>query len=471
LVPTSDWSDDDWISYLSKRHDAEMEELEDLNTYYEGRQPLTYMHPEVFREVSDRIAPVIVNWPLVVVGAVEERLDVEGFRLPDEDGDEVDLWADWQANDMDEQSQLGIVDALVMRRSYTAVGTNEDDPDSPLITAESPLEMFADPDPRTRKVRAALRRVQVPATFARETERIATLYRPNATVWLDWKDGSWKVVDRDDHNLGVVPVVPLVNRGRLSIGRKSDKFSRIGQSELDPVIPLSDAACKQATDMMIAAEFVALPLRGLLDVSPEDLTDAAGNQLTAVQMLMKKLLLIPNADGAKPFDFPAASLANFHDSISSLARLVASIAGLPPDYMGLSTENPPSAESRLAGEIRLVKRAERKQRAFGGSYEQVMRLVDRFKTGDWDPKLKQLETRWRDASTPTVAQSSDAAVKKRQAGIISNRQAQMDLGYTDATIRRMTAELEEEADREPLGQIARTMADDRTGPGAEPPAA
>ena len=179
-------SEVDWLTWLSRRHDAERGELEVLNSYYEGTQPLTYMHPEIFREVADRIRPVIIGWPQLVVDALEERLDVEGFRLPNKESSEDDLWRVWQANDLDEESQLGHIDALSMRRAYVAVGTNEDDADTPLVSVESPLEMYADVDPRTRKVRAALRRVVEYDALAGVNERYATLYRPDVTVWYRW---------------------------------------------------------------------------------------------------------------------------------------------------------------------------------------------------------------------------------------------------------------------------------------------
>lgn len=459
-------TDLDWLIYLSLKHDAERPELEAYDRYYDGRQPLTYMHPEILREVQDRIAPVIIAWPQLVVDSVEERLDVEGFRLPDEEQQDDDLWRVWQSNDMDEQSQLGHVDALTMRRYYVAVGTNEDDEDTPLLTAESPLEVFADIDPRTRKVRAALRRVTEEDSVVRTNSRYATLYLPNRTNRYEW-NGGWLLVDQDDHNLGEVPIVPVVNRARLSNtarARTGHTVVRYGRSDLDPVIPLSDAANKIATDMMLAAEFVSLPLRGLWGVGPDDLQDQQGNPMTALQAIMGRLLTLTNPEG-REFEWSAASLANFHESINSLAKLVASIAGLPPDYMGLATDNPPSAESRLAGEIRLIKRAERKQRAFGGSYEHVMRLVRRFQNGgERDPRLLRLETMWRDASTPTRAQSADAAVKKYtappgQAPIVTLRQTREDLGYTNAQIDRMEREDAERRRSDPMAEIARQMSE------------
>ncbi len=464
-LPTEDL---EWVTYLSLRHDAEIPFLEGLNRYYEGTQPLTYMHPEVLREVSDRIKPVVIAWPQLVVDAVEERLDVEGFRLPDEEEHDIDLWRVWQANDMDEQSQLGHVDALTMKRYYVSVGSNEDDEDTPILAAESPLEMYADVDPRTREIRAALRRVTEENTYARIGERYATLYLPNRTVQYQHGKEGWTEESRDEHNLGVPPVAAVVNRARLSSARKAKAGNddpagaRYGSSELSPIIPLSDAANKIATDMMVAAEGVALPLRGIFGIGPDDLEDKDGNALTAVQALLKKFLTInvDANDGVREFEFPGANLSGFHASIDELARRVASISGLPPSYLGFTTDNPASADAIRAAESRLVKRAERKQRAWGGSYEKVGRLVRRFQEGDWDPRLRQLETVWRDASTPTVAQKADAAVKLYSTSprpIVPLRQTRRGLGYTQAQIKLMEREDEKEAQRNPLAEIARGM--------------
>ena len=69
-----------------------------------------------------------------------------------------------------------------------------------------------------------------------------------------------------------------------------------------------------------------------------------------------------------------------------------------------------------------------------------MRIADRIRTGTWRDDLRRLETRWRDATTPTVAQSADAATKKYQAGIVPLRQTREDLNYSDEQIRLMEEE-------------------------------
>jgi hypothetical protein len=387
-------------------------------------------------------------------------------------GEDKDLWRVWQSNNMDEQTQLGNVDALVMKRSYVTVGTDEDDADTPILCAESPLEMYADIDPRTRKIRAAIRiygnddwrrrdgQLDAMALASGRLERYATVYEPNRTSYYDLTS-EWKLLDRDEHQLGVVPIVPMINRSRLA--------DWTGRSELEPMLPLARAANKLATDMMVAAEFVAIPLRGMFGVGPDDFEDQHGNKLSPMQAIMGRMLAIPDDEKvARQFEFAAAQLSQFHDSINQLARLVASVSGLPPHFLGLATDNPPSADAIRSAEIRLVKRAERKQRAFGGAYEQAMRLVNRLQTGDWDPKLMRLETVWRDASTPTIAQSADATVKKHAEGIITTRQAREDLQYTDAQIARMEADDEKTAANDPL--LAAVRNGGQAAPPAVPPA-
>jgi hypothetical protein len=446
----------DWVNYLSPIIDRERARLTVFNDEYELKSAKAYMHPEIFREIGDRLEQVVIAWPQLVVDSVEERLDPEGFRLPDEGQADDDLWRVWQENNLDEESQLGRVDALVMKRSYLAVGTNEADDDTPLITVESPLEVFADIDPRTRKPRAVLRKYTDGAdSLVRQPETLATLYLPNETVHFSL-DAGWRERDgtRDEHKLGEVPVAPLVNRSRLA--------DRYGHSELSPILPLAHAANKIATDMMVAAEFVALPLRGIFGVGPADLEDQNGNKMTALQAILGRLLTIPDDDGkAKQFEFVSAKLDNFHETINQLAKLVASIAGLPPHSLGFTTDNPASADAIRSAEARLVKRAERKQVAFGGTYEQTMRLVKRFQEGDWDPRYRRLETIWRDASTPTVAQKADAAQKlytTTPKPVVPLRQTRETLGYTQAQIARMEVEDEKAAQKDPTAEIARQLA-------------
>ncbi|WP_416976709.1 phage portal protein [Streptomyces sp. T028] len=462
-----------WLKHLIQCHDREKPELKLLDDYYEGEQPLSYLAPELQAEMDERIRQVVVNWPQLVADSLEERLDVEGFRFPEEAQADAELWRIWQANRLDAKSHQGHLDALVMRRAYVIVGARESDPATPLITVESALDVYAEHDPRTGAVAAAVKRWCEEYDDQAPVEH-ATLYLPDATSW--WtkdRSGTWMEdtgeegePTRDDHGLGEVPVVPLANRARL---KKPG-----GVSELKAVISLSDAACKIATDMMVSAEYHATPRRVAFGFGEDDFQDEQGRRVSAFSRIIGRVWATERRrgsgedGGADVLQFPEAQLKNFHDTIGQLASLVASLAGLPPHFLGLTTDNPASADAIRSSESRLVKRAERRQREWGEAWEQVMRLVLRIRDGVWNPDVLSLETIWRDASTPTIAQAADAATKLFTAKIVPLRQTRERLRFSQAEIARMEEQDEADAQNAMQRILAGDLAALEAGP--KPPA-
>lgn len=429
--------DEQWLKRLISCHDKELPELQNLNDHFEGNMPLKYLHPELLAELDNRLEQVVINWPELVVDCLDERLDVQGFRVSGQAKPDAGLEEIWQYNDLDEWSQQGHVEALVMRRAFAIVGANDESDEPPIITIESPLEVHAEFDPRTREVAAAMKRWEEGDADGKKV-RHATLYLPNKTAWWLFDGGKWVIdsdYEPDQHNLGVVPVVPLVNRPRL---RQPG-----GKSELAAIIPVSNAANKIATDMMVSAEFHAMPRRWAIGFAPEDFQDEQGNKLSAWSKVAGKIWATEKTrqEGAEVGQFAESQLSNFHATLNLLAQIVGSLGALTPQTMGLqNAANPATADAIRAGESRLVKRAERRQKGFGGGHERTMRIADRIWKGEWRPELRRLETLWRDASTPTVAQTADASTKKYQAGIVPLRQTREDLQYSAEQITLMEAE-------------------------------
>lgn len=399
-----------------------------LNDYYEGMHRLEQLGLAIPDEL--RRFTVFLNWPRVAVDGLEARLDVQGFRM---DGTANDfLWDVWQYNNMDERQSFAHTDALALARSYVCVGTNEQDHDYPLITVESPMQMIAVRDPRTHHVLAGLRLYSSDPQLPDDDR--ATLYLPNQTRWLRMDSGRWvDEFEPDVHNLGVAPIVPLVNRNRTTRVRNSIVE---GVSEMADIIPIADSASRAVTNMQLLQETLVAPARGVLGATKGDFVDKDGHPLTAWQSYFGAVWALANKD-AKTFQFEAADMANMEVAINLYARQASGVAFMPVEYFGLNTENPPSADGQRAGETRLIKKAERRQVTFGHAWESVQRLVLRFKTGEWSDEATRMETIWRDAGTPTVAQVTDAVVKRYQTGLIDWETAQERLGETPASIEVM----------------------------------
>jgi SPP1 Gp6-like portal protein len=416
-----------------------------LRAYYQGTQRLAQLGlavPEELRQFT-----TIVAWPRTYVDAIASRLRPQGFLL---DGEaDNDLWDIWQANNLDSEIRMAIVDMLAFRRGYLAVGESDASP-LPLVTVESPFQMVHEWSNRYR-------RVSVAARFYLEDvdgkkERRATLYEPNVTTWLVYGSRGWEQdpdEEPDEHGLGRVPVYPMVNRAATD--------DRYGESEMQPIIGLTDAAARALTNAQVATEVMALPQRWAAGMTQADFKDAkTGEILTAWETYFGAIWGTGNKD-AKFGQFEAASLDNFKTVVGMWAQQVAGVTGLPMRYLGQLSDNPPSADGIRADESRLVGTAEEKQEFCNLGLEGAMSTARFIQTGEDDPEMAKLQTDWRDPATPTIAQAADAAVKLHAQGLVSRREALRALGKSPKQIELIEQELKDESDDPLLAQALKDV--------------
>lgn len=357
-----------------------------------------------------------IGWPSVAVDTIEERLDFERWTGQSEDVFGLDDV--YQANDLDVEAPIAHLDALIYGTAFAAVGRGVDGGPDPLVTVESPRYMTAIINPRTRQVRYALRLIEEDSedrVLGRVREVGATLYMPGVTITLDGTDNNWVVVDRDQHNLDRIPVAQLINRPRSG--------ARQGRSEITPVVrSLTQTGMRTLAAAEIAREYHAAPQRYVLGAKESFFVDPDGNPLSSWKSYLGRLLALERDENGEVPDikeFAGASLESFFGMMRMLTQLMSSEIAVPSNYLGFTTDNPPSAEAINAMEARLVKRAERRQRMFGRAWTEVGRLAILVRDGSLPKEAVSIRPDWRDASTPTKAASSDAVAKLVAAGILS----------------------------------------------------
>lgn len=428
----------DLIRSLGEQLETRRPSLDVLDAYYEARQPgaLRFIAPEVREVVGNRLAPVIVNWPRLTVGAVEERLDVVGFRLGSDTPTDRALWDVWQRNAMDLHSQAAHLDALLYGSSYVTVWAGAT-PGRPRISVESARQVTVAYAPGTRQRVAALKLwsedgygravVFTPDTVTR-WRSLAKMTETGDTV----PAAGWMQTERIPNPLGVVPVVELRNRSRV-LGA--------GESELTDVLPLTDAIAKLASDLMVSAEFHAMPRRWATGV--EIAEEADGEPAEAFNRTPGRTWLLEDP-AARVGQFNEATLSGFVAGVELLTQQLAAVTAIPAHYLNSLTGQLPSAESLRAAEASLVAKARRKQRAFGETWEEVARLALLVRDGRLPVGADQLETVWADPETRTVAQLADAVGKMRDLGL--PWQACMEqLGFSPTQIDRFRVLRRQEA--------------------------
>jgi hypothetical protein len=162
-------------------------------------------------------------------------------------------------------------------------------------------------------------------------------------------------------------------------------------------------------NMNATAELMAVPQRAIFGVERAELIK--NTQTGALwEAYIANILAFGESEG-KIQQLAAAELRNFGDGMAEISKLVAGITGLPPQYLAFSQDNPASADAIRASEDRLIKKAERKCKIFGGGWEQVMRLCLLIMEGSIPKEAFRMETIWRNPATPTFAAMADGVVK------------------------------------------------------------
>ncbi|WP_449408009.1 phage portal protein [Microbacterium maritypicum] len=419
---------------LARLLSAQKKPLEKNDNYFEGEQPLRFIAPILEKELGYRLSPIVINLALFATDVYEHRLDIEGFRLRSSSQADNDLDSAWQINDGPFLSQQLHRESLALGRGYATVGPGETSSDSPILTIESPFDAIHQDDPRTKRVQHGIKRW----TDSDKT-RWMTFHHQNG--WVTWyrKGSEWIQDAHDDNEYNLCSLVPLMNDPRI-LGRvrpnKSDQ--RLGRSVFHPIISPLDSLNKIASDMMVSAEFHALPRRWATGLDEKDFVDEQTGQALDTFSMIAGRMWGTAKDKAKFGQFQEANLENFHNTIKLLMQVIHMQLGIPGTYLLFQGDNPPSADAIRASEAQLVKRAERKQTVLGAKWEQVQRLM-LLNMGDREAseRPEQIETIWRDPSTPTIAQKADAIVKlvgaKDSTGrsIVPIEQARKDLGYTE----------------------------------------
>lgn len=410
-------STDALVKTLNEKLNERGPGLRVFDQYYAGEQPAAYMSQEAREALSNALSKMSVNFPKLLVTSLAERLQVTGFRV--DGAADASLWSTWRRNRLQDASSQAHIDALVYGSSFVIVWA--DALGRATATVESPLQVAVLRDPVTRNVTAALKRWVDADGYAR-----AALYLPDEVQMLQgnrvvniettasWqlpRDGftstGWTVVDTARNPFGVVPVVPVVNRGRLT---EVD-----GRSEMTDVMGLSDALNKLMADAMVSSEFYARPRRWVTGLEVD--YDEDGRPVYPFADGERNGKAFIAEDPAVKFgQFEPSDLTAYSNLTATVTAQIGALSGLPPHYLGVHGDQPASADAIRSAEASLVARCLELQRVFGQAWSDVARLFLAVERGA-DPLAVDVEPVWASPETRTPAQSADAAAKLAGIGV------------------------------------------------------
>lgn len=423
------------VSRLSAKIRNDYPLLKKFDNYYEAAQRVKHIGIALPIDIAEDFE-VILNVPRMAVDEPVRRQNLRFFyRVGNQAKADNALMEAWEYNNLGSKSRLLGKETRIFGRSWAMVGTNPEDAGHPLITLEDPRNVACDIDVRHSRARAGLRMYR--DGDAKKT--LGTLYLPNSTIHLARSARGWEVTDRDDHKLGVVPIVGFLNRPRAG------DYS--GTSEMSDVIGPTDAIARMITNMGVSGDTHAVPSRWAAGVKKEDFVDENGKELAAWEAYITAIRATENKD-AKFGQFAASDLKNFHESVNNLLAWCALMLGLPTRYTNPNTVNPASEGAIYADLERLVQNVNDMNLFDGDSWSWTMGLEERFRTGEWG-QANSIRARWHDPETTTFSQVVDGLIKLRSVGAVSIEGMWDEMGWDEARKRQEKSRLADE-DADPV---------------------
>lgn len=419
--------------------------LTTLRNYAEGRPPLPAVQGVDPNEAAEWMRDARTNWTSLVIDATAERMRVDGFRFGEaKPGSSGSQQADdeanriWQENSLDADSGLVHYGALSQRRAFMLVERGESG--RPVLTHETPTQVAVEYEQGSRrKVAAGLKlwrddwtgntraTLWLPDSIHHfATRRENPVFASSSAELRTWD--AWSTPELADgvdvNTLGIVPLVPFVNRRN----RRPEGFA-----EHEDVLSVQNRINLSLINLIAAMKYGAFKQRWAsgLTIDEDPLT---GQKINPYKLDIKTLWT--SGDPATRFgEFASTDLMPYVRAVESGVQDLAALTRTPPHYLIGSVINV-SGDALSAAETGLVSKVRDRNRNFGESWEQTMRLAFRVLGDKARAEAWSAETLWADPEFRSVSEMADAAVKKQAAGV-PWRQRMVDMRYTPAEIARM----------------------------------
>ncbi|MET7939626.1 phage portal protein [Streptomyces sp. NPDC005302] len=427
--------------------------LETLRRFAENKAPLPKVPGVDPREARDWMRDARTNWTSLVIDSPVERMHVDGFRFGTPDSNAKDATKGdsdanrvWQENALDADADLIHYGALSQRRSFALVERGDDG--RPVITHETPRQVAVEHEQGNRRrlaaglklwrddwtgdTRATLWTPEKIYDFVTKTQRpqfsgsAASLRSWDAFTLPNTADGERA------NDLDMVPLVPFINRRNRRIS---------GFAEHEDVLTIQNRINLSLINLIAAMKYGAFRQRYAsgLEVDEDPIT---GQKLQPYKLDIKSLWTSGDPE-TKFGEFAATDLKPYVSAVQAAVQDLAAISRTPPHYLIGAVVNV-SGDALKAAETGLISKVRDRQRTFGESWEQTMRLAFRVLGDEAKATAFHAETIWRDPESRSVSELADAAVKKEAAGV-PWRQRMEDMGYTPTQIARMEVDRAEDA--------------------------
>jgi len=331
------------------------------------------------------LAKPMVGWPNKAVRALADLSVFEGIDAPDSLQTQVDELI--ESNALDVKISQAIVSAYTHGCSFLTLSAGSDG--RTVITPRAADWSSALWDWERNRIGAAM--------TIRSKDRDG--YITGFDAWLPGKvyhctrnGGAWSAetiptgFDRPN-------VVPLISDQQLYRPFGSSRITR-------PLMALTDFGLRTLVRMEATAEFYAAPRIWFLGANKGQVSPDTWGSIVSV---INGIPAAKNGDKPELRQLNQASMQPHSDMLRTIALMVSSETDIPVNDLGITMDNPASAEAMAEAERKLSRTADRQNKRFSNAIKDVMGMALAAQ-GANEADLRQLRPIW-----APVKETSDAA--------------------------------------------------------------
>lgn len=352
--------------------------------------------------VPDKLASrfhACVGWPAKAVKTLADLSVFDGFHLPDgEDTHGVEQIMD--ANRFDLIVPETIINAYTHSCAFLTVFQDPDDGRRVRVIPRPATWSAAIWDYMRNRIKAALTITDIDE-YGDVTDM--NIWLPNMVYRCFRNHGAWKAVacPNDWPYPTVVPVCydPQAERpfGRSRITR--------------PLMALTDAAIRTMLRMEVGAEFYSAPSLWFLGLDPEAFQDKWSSLVSSINSVSRDQNdEIPTLQQVRQMTMQPHS-----DMLRTIALMVSSETSIPVNDLGITMDNPASAEAMMAAERKLSREADRQNHLFSYALEETIRMVvclqEHIPSSDMPDTLTGIRCQWQPTKEISIGARADAFSK------------------------------------------------------------
>lgn len=419
-----------------------------LRAYYGGDIMLKNIGiavPDTSYAIVARDVKAHCDWPAIAVDRLAERSMFDGFTFAGADPRGVESFQALAAKcEIAEKYRMMLPMMQVYGCEFWTVGRADGDLSGVVVRTHTAMSASAIWDGSKNRIMAGLAVVGTDWTddFTRAVVTKVDVHLEDAVIEFSRTAddrGAWTAVRRP-HSMGRPMMEPFCFNA-------NDEW-RFGQSRISKQVQaIADSMMRESFRCEVAAELNVLPQKWVAGLTSEQFNEMVSDKF---KHSVGAMLLLTKDDPADPNpsvgQFPQVTLQPHIDMKRDLAADFSGITGIPMSQLGVTHDNPSSAEAIDAAEKPLVTICERMNQSMAKSLRNVALMMMCVNQGKSFASLTDEElsvaAHFKDPSMPSAAAMTDRAIKIASVAqtYTDTEQFWIDVGKDESERRRIMAD-------------------------------